>query len=239
MNEDRLRAAYGAALENNAVRIGGHPSPEAIAALARREGTERERLTTLDHVMGCKECRAEFDLLRAVERAGAQTGAGRAGARRAWFVPAALAASLLLAVGVGRLVMNQGQEVLTRGGEAGAVVLLHPDLVAASGDSLVFVWRPAPRSPQIRPRGARRRRQRRGVGRDGRHQRRSRGDRQPATGRVQVVGACHDHRRKYPALPYTTPPAHRPIALSVLSHSSFANASSSASGLQRASRHFT
>ena len=98
-----------------------HVSPEAIAALARREGSETERLATLDHVMSCRECRAEFDLLRAVEQAGAQSGRGEERRRRTWFVPAALAATLLLAVGVGRMVTKPGSDDVTRGGEAGAL----------------------------------------------------------------------------------------------------------------------
>lgn len=144
MNEDRLRAAYGAAMKSGGTSGGRHASPEAIAALARREGSETERLATLDHVMSCIECRAEFDLLRAVEGAGVQAGAARAGARRAWFVPAALAASLLVAVGVGRLVMKPGEDDLTRGGETSALTLLHPGAEAVAGDSITFVWHSAP-----------------------------------------------------------------------------------------------
>ena len=52
MNDDRLREVYGAALKRG--RAGGgaqHASPEAIAALARREGPESDRLATLDHAM--------------------------------------------------------------------------------------------------------------------------------------------------------------------------------------------
>lgn len=144
MNEDRLREVYTAAVERGAVPSAGHASPEAIAALARREGTEAERLATLDHVMSCRECRADFDLLRAVERAGAETGSVKSGARRAWFVSAALAATVLLAVGIGRMVMKQGGDDIPRGGEAGAITLLRPGTEAVAGDSLTFIWSPAP-----------------------------------------------------------------------------------------------
>jgi hypothetical protein len=145
MNEDRLRKAYGAALERGLP--GGadrHVSPEAISALARREGPESERLATLDHVMSCKECRAEFDLLRSVEQAGAQLGATRTTARRTWFVPAALAASVLIAVGIGRMVIGSREDDLTRGAETGAFALLRPGAEAVSGDSLTFVWSAVP-----------------------------------------------------------------------------------------------
>ncbi|HEY8258342.1 MAG TPA: hypothetical protein VIG08_11870 [Gemmatimonadales bacterium] len=145
MNEDQLRAVYGAALERGRASAGGqHASPEAIAALARREGPESERLATLDHVMSCKDCRAEFDLLRAVEVAGAQAGATRSVMRRSWFVPAALAASLLLAVGVGRMVVSSRQDDLTRGEARGALTLIRPAAEAVAGDSLTFGWHAAP-----------------------------------------------------------------------------------------------
>ena len=66
-------------------RAASIPPPEAIAALVRREGPEEARLATLDHVMSCADCRRDFDLLRAVERAGVESGAaGARGGRRAW-----------------------------------------------------------------------------------------------------------------------------------------------------------
>ncbi len=145
MNEDRLRNAYGAALGRGMAGGGPrHVSPEAISALARREGSEPERLATLDHVMSCRECRAEFDLLRSIEQAGAQSGATRSTARRTWFVPAALAATVLLAVGVGRMVTSSREHDLTRGTETGAFTLLRPGAEASAGDSLTFVWSAAP-----------------------------------------------------------------------------------------------
>lgn len=145
MNEERLREAYAAPVESGTARpVGGHASPEALAALARREGMESERLATLDHVMSCRECRADFDLLRAVEGAGAKLGKARSGARRAWFLPAALAASLLVAIGVGRLVTRPGDDDIARGGQTGAISLLRPGKEAVAGDSITFAWTPAP-----------------------------------------------------------------------------------------------
>jgi hypothetical protein len=144
VNEDRLRAAYMAVMNRGALGGPTHVSPEAIAALARREGPESERLTTLDHVMSCIDCRKDFDLLRALEQAGRQAEATRATSRRAWLVPAALAASLLVAVGLGRLVMKPASEDVTRGSEAGAPTLLRPGAEAAAGDPITFVWSAAP-----------------------------------------------------------------------------------------------
>jgi len=142
VSDQRLRNLYAAALAAGQVpNPGAHPSPEALAALARREGSEPDRLATLDHVMSCADCRRDFDLLRAIEGAGESGTAGRAGARR-WFIPAALAASLLLAVGVGRSLLPSNGD--TTRGDGDAVTLIHPGPEAVAGDSLAFAWHPVP-----------------------------------------------------------------------------------------------
>jgi hypothetical protein len=145
VSDERLRELYSAALAGRPVAA-AHPSPEAIAALARREGPEAARLATLDHVMECAECRREFDLLRTVERAGVESGAaGRGAARRGWFMPVALAASVLLAVGIGRQMLRPTGGDPTRGtGEAGAVVLVQPGPEGAAGEPVTFAWQPVP-----------------------------------------------------------------------------------------------
>jgi hypothetical protein len=144
VNDDRLRDLYAAAIDSDAVqREEGHASPEALSALARREGPEGARLATLDHVMSCRECRADFDLLRSIEAAGEQIGTAHGSRRRAWLVPVALAASLLVAVGVGRIVTRPAQDELTRGGEA-AISPLRPGPSAIAGESLTFVWTAVP-----------------------------------------------------------------------------------------------
>lgn len=140
MSDERLRQLYATALGGRPTPAGAnHPSPESIATLVRREGPEEARLATLDHVMSCAECRREFDLLRTIERAGAGTGT-----RRTWFVPAALAASVLLAVGIGRQVLRPPAEDTSRGGESGAVALVQPGAEARAGQPLVFAWHPVP-----------------------------------------------------------------------------------------------
>jgi hypothetical protein len=145
VSDERLRELYATALRGRAAGTdGAHPSPEALAALVRREGAEAERLATLDHVMSCADCKRDFDLLRAVERAGVESGASsRPGARRSWFMPAALAASLLVAIGLGRGLMTPANDT-TRGDGDAAIVLIHPAAEASAGDSLVFAWRPVP-----------------------------------------------------------------------------------------------
>ncbi|HXE56948.1 MAG TPA: hypothetical protein VNK43_03025, partial [Gemmatimonadales bacterium] len=105
MNQDRLRRLYGR--HQRARGDGRHcPAPEALHALARGELPEAERLAAFDHVMACRSCGEEFELLRAIERAGKAEAAGaappasddarvvRLSSRRArrWLAPLALAA---------------------------------------------------------------------------------------------------------------------------------------------------
>ena len=146
MSDDRLRELYATALAGRSAGAAGeHPAPELLTELVRREGSEEARLATLDHVMRCAECRREFDLLRSVERAGVDSGAaGRAGGRRAWLMPAALAASVLLAVAVGRTVLRSGADDTTRGDGNGAVMLVQPGREARAGEALTFAWRAVP-----------------------------------------------------------------------------------------------
>lgn len=140
LTEARLKEIYAATA---ARRPGGCPEPEALQSLARREGPEETRLATLDHAMGCADCRAELDLLRSIERAGAESGAARKPGRRNWFVPAALAATVFLAVGIGRLALAPaGEEPIRSGDEAGAIAVVEPAPEAAAGAPLTFAWLP-------------------------------------------------------------------------------------------------
>jgi hypothetical protein len=99
-NDERLRLAYGDALERRAATDReSHPEPEALLALVERKGSEAVRLEILDHVMACDSCRGELDLIRASVVA---VGMPR---QRTWFrSPStglmAIAAMLLLVAGV-------------------------------------------------------------------------------------------------------------------------------------------
>jgi len=144
VSDQRLRELYSAAVARRP-RTTAHPAPEAVAALARREGPEDARLATLDHVMECAECRRDFDLLWTVERAGAESGAaGRGAPRRGWFMPAALAASVLFAVGIGRQMLRSGDDTTRGSGASGAVSLVQPGPQLAAGQPVTFAWRPVP-----------------------------------------------------------------------------------------------
>ena len=138
VTEAQVKQIYGASTDR---RRGDCPPPEALQALARREGEEQARLATLDHAMSCASCRAELDLLRSIEQAGSAVGAGRQ-TRRTWVVPAALAATVLLAVGLGRFALAPNDGETLRSGEGAGVAVLAPAAEATAGDPLAFAWRP-------------------------------------------------------------------------------------------------
>jgi hypothetical protein len=118
-------------------------SPEELLALIRREGPEARRLEVLDHVMSCQACHREFELLRSLESAGARSGGklqARSIGRR--LAPLALAASLILAVGVGLLVRERNQRGDTTRGAGQGVVLLAPATDLPPAETITFAWRP-------------------------------------------------------------------------------------------------
>jgi hypothetical protein len=158
VSDERLREIYAGAMASRGAKTGRSaacPLPEAVLALVRREGSEDARLATLDHVMSCADCRAEFDLLRSIELAGAEAGA-EAGAdarpgRRSWLVPAALAASVLLAVGIGRLALPTAPESeVVRSGSDGGVKLVAPPPESPAGSPMLFAWHPIPGAARYR-----------------------------------------------------------------------------------------
>jgi hypothetical protein len=143
VNDLHLRAIYGDVMTSRGrSRHSACPEPEAILALVRREGPEETRLTTLDHVMSCADCRSEFDLVRSIELAGAETGAAARPGRR-WIAPLALAASVLLAVVVGRYALPAAPEAdVVRSGEKDRLTLLAPPPEAITGSPILFAWQP-------------------------------------------------------------------------------------------------
>ena len=147
VSEAQVKRIYAA---STARRRSDCPSPEALQALARRDGEERDRLATLDHAMSCASCRAELDLLRSIEEAGVATGAEGRGRRRTWYVPAALAATVLLAVGLGRFALAPRGDEAVRSGAGAGVAVLAPATEAAAGDPLAFAWRPVPGADRYR-----------------------------------------------------------------------------------------
>ena len=149
LEDKQLRELYDRMLD--ARRTGGRiqcTSPERILAVVRRTGSDEDRLTTLDHVMSCGECAREFELVRAIEDVGMESVTSRpavpAPPRASWrrYTPLALAASLVLAVGVGLLWRDgpSGSDGVTRG--TSAVTLLAPPAEVRSNGGIAFAWRP-------------------------------------------------------------------------------------------------
>jgi hypothetical protein len=123
-------------------------SPEAMLALLQREGTEDERMATLEHVMSCPACHREYEWLAAVDRAAGEAGAGAA-PRRPWWrgAPLALAASLVAVVGAGllfRASAGGGGEPVR--GEAGDIALVAPAAGAAVAGPATFAWHSLPQA---------------------------------------------------------------------------------------------
>jgi hypothetical protein len=141
MTEAQLKEAYQAHLTRSRRDRASCPPPEAMQALVRREGDEAARLATLDHVMSCGECRTELDLLRTVEEAGVRSGAVAAPGRRRWMMPAALAATLLVAVGLGRVALKPSEDTV-RSDDATTVELVAPGAEVPAGAPVSFAWRP-------------------------------------------------------------------------------------------------
>ena len=170
LEDARLRALYERMLGARSVGVReGCASPEAILALVRREGTEEARLATLDHVMSCSDCAREFELLRAIEDVGGSSVAAERGvvepvatlgsaperrgrllpdrAPAAWrrYTPLALAASLVLALGLGIVWRESrpGNGGVMRG-EAAVTLIAPATEVRSSASGVPFVWRPVP-----------------------------------------------------------------------------------------------
>jgi len=146
MMDEHLRAAYGPLVRRGGPHGAACPSVEALVAAVRREGPEEQRLATVNQALRCPACRRELELLRSVERAADE--ADRADARpvlrfrRPRIATLALAAMLLIAVGVG-----VGRRPWVRGvaddvvrAPAADVVLLAP----ADGAALTPAWRAVP-----------------------------------------------------------------------------------------------
>lgn len=150
-----LRDAYRELLEARAPRDrGACPAPEALLAVIERTGDEAARLATLDHVMSCAACRREFDLLRTAAASAEQSaadeppalrvvrGGGRGAARRFPLRSFAVAAGLVVAVGVGLLTWQPGSRQPLLRGDGNTVVLLAPEQ-RADGSALLR-WRTVP-----------------------------------------------------------------------------------------------
>ena len=133
-----MRQAYQALLRaREAGNREGCPTPDELRALVQRQGDESARLARLDHVMRCAACLPEFELLRAAASAGSPT-------RVSWR-PIALAASLLLAVGLGFALRRSpaSEAPVERGSDRGPRLASPMGRVRAA-DATRLVWHPVP-----------------------------------------------------------------------------------------------
>jgi hypothetical protein len=98
--------------------------------------------------MACPECRRELDLLRAIDKAGERVAPSLLG-KEYWrrLAPLALAASVLMAVGIG-LGIRRTPDV-PRGG-SDALVLLAPRTEVDPARPVTFVWKPVPGAQRYR-----------------------------------------------------------------------------------------
>lgn len=151
MTDEQLRELYGRAIaaHNDARRL-ACPSPDALLAVARREGPESERVQTLDHVMSCPVCRKDFELLRAIERGQrieAREGAKRIRLQRPIGVAliTGLAATLVFAAVIGpRNEWWRGRSDVVRDAAADVVALSPASGAELSSGPIDFSWRAVP-----------------------------------------------------------------------------------------------
>ena len=144
---ERLQKLYAGRVKS---RAGSEPhaSPDAILAVVTREGSEDERLATLEHVMACAACHREYQWLMAVNEAGVEAeGSAGVVSRRPWWrgAPMAMAASLLVAVGAavvltGVLRTNTDRER----GASSDIELVGPGARVSGSQPITFAWHAAP-----------------------------------------------------------------------------------------------
>lgn len=149
MNDDRLRQLYANVLAGSLLGHEQCPPVDDLRRLVGREGGEADRITTLDHVMTCAECRRDFELLRVVREARDRDPGirgPRIGSRLL-----ALAASVAVLFGVGFVwQLNRGARTdIPRGGES-EFLLVGPAGTLVVGEPVEFTWRAAANAVRYR-----------------------------------------------------------------------------------------
>jgi hypothetical protein len=141
VNDFELRALHERLVAQRAPGRALCPAPDALRRLAAGDAAESERLTWLEHVAACPECRAELALAEAVADAGREL----VGPRRVMGPWLALAASLVLVIGGVTLWQRGvfGPFDVTRGGTVGVVLVAPRGELPAAGP-IVLMWRAVP-----------------------------------------------------------------------------------------------
>src|SRR5262245_10701497 len=135
--EDLVRLYKRGVAHRDATRSGCVP-PEALVDVVERRGPEATRLQSVNHAMGCADCREELELLRAT-----RVVRDRARLPRIGF---ALAASLILATGLSLYTFGRQRAVggvddasgITRSGSDDVQLVTEGTI---SGQSPNLVWR--------------------------------------------------------------------------------------------------
>ena len=152
---ERLRAAFAVPdPAGTAPDPAACPAPEAIWAAVRGELPPRELREVVEHTAVCASCAEDWRLAVEIEKqpAAAQTATapagrviqGRFGRLRTWTAAAALAAGLLVAVGLYRTGNFGPQEPTFREGQGTTVQSLLAEGQALPRQSAVLRWSPVP-----------------------------------------------------------------------------------------------
>ena len=107
MNEQDLVRLFALGTNRGSMPRADCPPPEALLAAVERTGSEDERLQTINHAMACTSCGEELELLRASRVVRERPRASRIGF--------AIAASVLVAIGLGYYSMKRGDGSPTAG----------------------------------------------------------------------------------------------------------------------------
>lgn len=137
MNDERLREAYERGLpKSDSSRTLDDVQAERLRRLIEREGSEGERLRTLDMMLSSAEGRRELEIAWAAARA--------ARPRRPSWQGFAIAASLVLVVGTSVLLMarHRAQDVDVVRGADSPITLVAPVGIVAPPRATHFAWRP-------------------------------------------------------------------------------------------------
>lgn len=137
MNDERLREAYERGLpDSDSSRSLDDVQAERLRRLIEREGSDGERLRTLDMMLSSAEGRRELEIAWAAARA--------ARPRRPSWQGFAIAASLVLVVGTSVLLMarHRAQDVDVVRGADSPITLVAPVGIVAPPRATHFAWRP-------------------------------------------------------------------------------------------------
>lgn len=134
MHESMLREAYARAMVQRAGDRAACPPPEEVERLAATDRHAETGDPAFDHVMSCRACLGEYELLRSIRLAERGPVVARPVTR---WQPFAMAAGVLAAVALGGVVLR-GRDTVRGAGDG--VALVHDEVRHARGDSLRLVW---------------------------------------------------------------------------------------------------